>query len=176
MNKPGGIQYIERVIPDQAGAPFSIEEIREIENANRSVFNQGDDLAVYVFFSNGASENDTNNSVTLGTAYRNTSIVIYQKTLEFITQTDPDVLPILEQTTLNHEMGHLMGLVNIQNDDIHQVHEDPDSNKHCVHEDCLMYFDATGVGRQMLNKWMQLRAVPQLEIQCLQDLQAKGAL
>lgn len=176
VNKPGGIQYIERVIPDQAGAPFSIEEIREIENANRSVFNQGDDLAVYVFFSNGASENDTNNSVTLGTAYRNTSIVIYQKTLEFITQTDPDVLPILEQTTLNHEMGHLMGLVNIQNDDIHQVHEDPDSNKHCVHEDCLMYFDATGVGRQMLNKWMQLRAVPQLEIQCLQDLQAKGAL
>ncbi len=176
VNKPGGVQYIERVIPDQAGAPFSIEEIRAIEDANRSVFTQGDNLAVYVFFSNGASENDTNNSVTLGTAYRNTSIVIYQKTLEFITQTDPEVLPILEQTTLNHEMGHLMGLVNIQNDDIHQVHEDPDSDKHCVHEDCLMYYDATGVGRQMLEKWTQLRAVPQLEIQCLQDLQAKGAL
>jgi hypothetical protein len=176
VNKPGGVQYIERVIPDQAGAPFSIEEIRSIEDANRSVYTQGDNLAVYVFFSNGASESDTNNSVTLGTAYRNTSIVIYQKTLEFITQTDPEVLPILEQTTLNHEMGHLMGLVNIQNDDIHQVHEDPDSNKHCVHEDCLMYYDATGVGRQMLSKWTQLRAVPQLEIQCLQDLQAKGAL
>ena len=176
VNKPGGVQYIERVIPDQGGAPFSIEEIRSIEDANRSVYTQGDNLAVYVFFSNGASESDTNNSVTLGTAYRNTSIVIYQKTLEFITQTDPEVLPILEQTTLNHEMGHLMGLVNIQNDDIHQVHEDPDSNKHCVHEDCLMYYDATGVGRQMLSKWTQLRAVPQLEIQCLQDLQAKGAL
>lgn len=176
VNKPGGIQYVERVIPDQAGAPFSINEIRAIEDNNRTIFTEGDNLAVYVFFSNGASESDTNNSVTLGTAYRNTSMVIYQKTLEFITQTDPDVLPILEQTTLNHEMGHLMGLVNIQNDDIHQVHEDPDSNKHCVHEDCLMYFDATGVGRQMLNKWMQLRAVPELEIQCLQDLQAKGAL
>ncbi len=176
VNKPGGIQYVERVIPDQAGAPFSIDEIRAIEDNNRTIFTEGDNLAVYVFFSNGASESDTNNSVTLGTAYRNTSMVIYQKTLEFITQTDPDVLPILEQTTLNHEMGHLMGLVNIQNDDIHQVHEDPDSNKHCVHEDCLMYFDATGVGRQMLNKWMQLRAVPGLEIQCLQDLQAKGAL
>jgi len=176
VNKPGGVQFIERVIPDQSGAPFSIEEIRSIEDANRSFYTQGDNLAVYVFFSNGASESDTNNSVTLGTAYRNTSIVIYQKTLEFITQTDPEVLPILEQTTLNHEMGHLMGLVNIQNDDIHQVHEDPDSNKHCVHEDCLMYYDATGVGRQMLSKWTQLRAVPQLEIQCLQDLQAKGAL
>lgn len=176
VDKPGGVQYIERVIPDQAGAPFSIEEIRAIEEANRTVFTQGDNLAVYVFFSNGASESDTNNSVTLGTAYRNTSIVIYQKTLEYITQTDPDVLPILEQTTLNHEMGHLMGLVNIQNDDIHQVHEDPNSDKHCLHEDCLMYYDATNVGRQMMNKWTQLRAVPQLEIQCLQDLQAKGAL
>lgn len=176
VNKPGGVQYVERVIPDQAGAPFSIAEIRAIEDANRTFFTEGDNLAVYVFFSNGASESDTDNSVTLGTAYRNTSIVIYQKTLEFITQTDPDVLPILEQTTLNHEMGHLMGLVNIQNDDIHPVHEDPDSNKHCVHEDCLMYYDATNVGRQMLNKWTQLRVVPQLEIQCLQDLQAKGAL
>ena len=68
VNKPGGVQYIERVIPDQAGAPFSIEEIRAIEDANRSVFTQGDNLAVYVFFSIGASENDTNNSVTLGTA------------------------------------------------------------------------------------------------------------
>jgi hypothetical protein len=175
-NKPEGLQFIERVIPNQPGAPFSIEEIRAIEEANRTVYTEGNNLGVYVFFSNGASENDTNNSVTLGTAYRNTSIVIYQKTLELITQTDPDVLPILEQTTLNHEMGHLMGLVNIQNDDIHQVHEDPNSEKHCLHEDCLMYYDATNVGRQMLNRWTQLRAVPQLDVQCLQDLQAKGAL
>ena len=175
-NKPEGVQFVERVIPNQSGAPFSIEEIRAIEETHRTIYTQGSNLGVYLFFSNGASENDTNNSVTLGTAYRNTSIVIYQKTLEFITQTDPDVLPILEQTTLNHEMGHLMGLVNIQNDDIHQVHEDPNSEKHCLHEDCLMYYDATNVGRQMLNRWTQLRAVPQLEIQCLQDLQAKGAL
>ncbi len=176
VNKPGGIQYIERVIANQPGAPFSIEEIRTIEDENRTAYTEADNLAVYIFFSNGASDSDSNNTVTLVTAYRNTSIVIYQKTLELITQTDPEVLPILEQTTLNHEMGHLMGLVNIQNDDIHQVHEDPNSNKHCVHEDCLMYYDATNVGRQMLNKWTQLRAVPQLEIQCLQDLQAKGAL
>ena len=114
--------------------------------------------------------------MTLGTAYRNTSIVIYKKTLEFITQSEPEVLPILEQTTLNHEMGHLIGLVNIQNDDIHAVHEDPQAEKHCIHEDCLMYFDATDVGRQMLQRWTQLRAVPQLEIQCLEDLQFKGAL
>lgn len=93
VNKPGGVQFIERVIPDQGGAPFSIEEIRSIEDAHRSVYTEGDNLAVYVFFSNGASESDTNNSVTLGTAYRNTSIVIYQKTLEFITQTDPKFCP-----------------------------------------------------------------------------------
>ena len=176
VNKPDGVTFIERVIPNQAGAPFTIQQIREIEDANRSVYTLGEDLAIYIFFSNGASENDTNNSVTLGTAYRNTSIVIYQKTLELITQTEPEILPLLEQTTLNHEMGHLMGLVNIQNDDIHQVHEDPGAEKHCLHEDCLMYYDATNVGRQMLSRWTQLRAVPELEEQCLQDLQAKGAL
>ena len=176
VNKPGGVAFVERVIADQAGAPFSIEEIRAIEQANRTVFTEDDHLGIYVFFSNGASSNDTQNTVTVGTAYRNTSIVIYQKTLEFITQSEPEILPILEQTTLNHEMGHLMGLVNIQNDDIHAVHEDPQAEKHCIHEDCLMYFDATDVGRQMLQRWTQLRAVPELEIQCLEDLQFKGAL
>ena len=176
VNKPGGVYYVERVIPDQAGAPFSIEAIRAIEESNRTIYSEENNLGVYIFFSNGASESDTQNSVTLGSAYRNTSIVIYQKTLEYITQSEPEVLPVLEQTTLNHEMGHLMGLVNIQNDDIHPIHEDPQAEKHCIHEDCLMYYDATAVGRKMLEKWTLLRSVPELEIQCLEDLQSKGAL
>lgn len=172
--KPGGIIFIERQIPDQPGAPFTLDDIKEVEEEFRTEYSEGNDIAVYIFFSNGSSSNDTSNSVTLGTAYRNTSIVIYQKTLEAITQAEPELLPLLEQTTLQHEFGHILGLVNLENDDIHGAHEDPDSAKHCVVEDCLMYFDATNVGRSQLSRLFARRMVPQLDPLCLQDLQAKG--
>jgi hypothetical protein len=172
--KPGGIQFIERQIPDQAGAPFSLDKIKEFEEEFRTQYTLGNDIAVYIFFSNGSSTNDTQSSVTLGTAYRNTSIVIYQKTLEIITQAEPELLPLLEQTTLEHEFGHILGLVNLQNDDIHSAHEDPNSAKHCVVEECLMYFDATNVGRSALSRLFTRGVVPQLDPLCIADLQAKG--
>lgn len=177
VNKPGGIQFIEREIPDQSGAPFTLDNIKEFEEEHRTQYTIGNTIAVYIFFSNGSSINDTQTSVTLGTAYRNTSIVVYQKTLESITQGEPELLPILEQTTIEHEFGHILGLVNIQGDDIHsEGHEDPDSAKHCVIEECLMYFDATNVGRSMLNRLKTRGMVPLLDPLCIADLQAKGGL
>lgn len=172
--KPGGVQFIERQIPDQAGAPFNLDKIKDFEEEFRTQYTIGNDIAVYIFFSNGSSSNDTPTSVTLGTAYRNTSIVIYQKTLEAITQAEPELLPLLEQTTLEHEFGHILGLVNLQNDDIHSVHEDPNSAKHCVVEECLMYFDATNVGRSALTRLFTRGVVPLLDPLCIADLQAKG--
>lgn len=176
VTKPGGVQFIERTIPDQPGAPFSLDQIKSIEEEYRTQYNQNTTIAVYIFFSNGSSSNDTQTSATLGTAYLNTSIVVYQRTLELITQTEPELLPLLEQTTMEHELGHILGLVNLQNDDIHNVHEDPDSAKHCIVEDCLMYFDATNVGRSMLNRLKTRGMVPQLDPLCIADLQAKGGL
>lgn len=176
INKPGGITFLEREIPDQSGAPFTLDEIKDIEESNRTQYTTGTTMAVYIFFSNGPSSNDTQTSVTLGTAYRNTSIVVYQRTLETITQSNPELLPILEQTTINHEFGHILGLVNIQGDDVHTVHEDPDSAKHCLVDNCLMYFDATNVGRGFLESLSTRGTVPQLDPLCIEDLQAKGGL
>ncbi|MEZ4875060.1 MAG: membrane metalloprotease [Flavobacteriaceae bacterium] len=174
VHKIGGIQFVETEIPDQAGAPFTLDEIKGFEEEFRTQYTVGNDIAVFVFFSNGSSSNDTQNTVTLGTAYRNTSIVIYEKTLRTATQSDPSLLPILEQTTLEHEFGHILGLVNIQNDDIHTVHEDPLSSKHCIVEECLMYFDATNVLRSQLGRMLLRGSVPQLDPLCIEDLQAKG--
>ncbi len=172
--KPGGVQFIEREIPNQAGAPFTLDQIKTIEEEYRTLYNETGTVAIYIFFSNGSSSNDTQSSVTLGTAYRNTSVVVYQKTLELITQSDPELLPILEQTTLEHEFGHILGLINLQNDDIHNAHEDPSNSKHCIVEECLMYFNATNVGRSALNRFMARGMVPQLDPLCIADLQAKG--
>lgn len=174
IHKPGGIFFVETQIPDQAGAPFTLDNIKDFEEEFRTQYTEGNDMAVYLFFSNGSSSNDTQTNVTLGTAYRNTSIVIYENTLRIITDSDPVLLPILEQTTMQHEMGHIFGLVNIQNDDIHLAHEDPSASKHCIVDECLMYFEATNLLRSEVTRFLRRGAVPQLDPLCIEDLQAKG--
>ena len=174
VNKTSGIDFVETVIDDQSGVPFTIEEIRAIEDAERTKYTVGDNIAVYIYFSNGNFQGDTNTSVTLGTAYRNTSLVIYQKTLQDITSSDPSLLPALESTTLQHEFGHILGLVNIQDDDVHPTdHEDPLNLKHCIVEDCLMYFEATNT-RAAVERLRGKSSVPTLDPLCIADLQAKG--
>ncbi len=176
VNKPQGIIFVETVVPEQPNDPFTIEEIREIEDRIRTKYTEGDNIAVYVLFTNGSSTNDTQTTVTLGTAYRNTSIVIYERTIQVITKSDPIILPLLETTTLNHEFGHLLALTNILGDDVHQMHEDPAHLKHCFVEECLMYFDAVNVTRSSLERLMRRMEVPEFDPLCIGDLQAKGAM
>ncbi len=175
INKPQGITVVENIIPPPTGAPFTIQEIRTIEDTNRTIYNNGDNLAVYIFFSNGNSSNDTPTKVTLGSAYRNTSIVIYKKTIRDIAISNGINIPLAEKTTLQHEFGHLFSLVNIQLDDIHQVHEDTQNSKHCEVEECLMYFEATA-GRSAIVKMFtdKSSAVRPLDPLCIEDLVAKG--
>ncbi|PVW16303.1 hypothetical protein [Marixanthomonas spongiae] len=178
IKKPGGIIIKETVIDPPTGAPFDIDEIKEIEENNRTAYTKDDNLAVYVFLSNGKSNKDTDKTVTLGTAYRNTSIVVYKKTLLDLINNNQGGgdLATLETTTLEHEFGHILGLVNITNDDIHpKGHEDADNSRHCVIDNCLMYFQASNTGRKEVARFLQRRAtVPQLDSLCIEDLQAKG--
>ncbi|MGB1451919.1 MAG: membrane metalloprotease, partial [Marinirhabdus sp.] len=151
LNKPSGITFVETVIAPPAGAPFNSQEIRDIEDNNRTQYTLGGTIALYVYFSSGSRFGDTDTSVTLGTAYRNTSIVVYQKTLRDISLGSGNYdLHILESTTLQHEFGHVLGLVNIVEDDVHTQHEDGAHPKHCFVENCLMYFEAQAQTPQQL--------------------------
>ncbi len=173
LNKSEAITIIETVINAPQGMPFTIEEIREIEDEHRTIYTVEDEIAVFVFFANGNSENDTDTSVTLGTAYQNTSIVVYEKTLMDLVNSNPTAdLTVLETNTLNHEFGHILGLVNIQDDDIHTEHEDTGNSRHCFVEDCLMYFESNNTARTL--ELMGRQAAPQLDELCIADLQVKG--
>ncbi|NNM23577.1 MAG: membrane metalloprotease [Flavobacteriaceae bacterium] len=176
VNKPQGINFVETLVPEQPNDPFTIQEIRDIEDQLRTKYTEGNNIAVYLFFSNGSSTNDTPTTVTLGTAYRNTSIVIYERTLQVISNNDEELLSIIESTTMNHELGHILGLTNISGDDIHAEHEDQSNLKHCFIEECLMYFDATSVTRSMIERMKGRMMIPQLDPLCIEDLQAKGGL
>ena len=176
LNKPGGINIIETSIPEAEGSPFTTQELIAIEDEKRTVYTNGETISVYVFFANGVSSNDTNNTVTLGTAYLNTSIVIYEKTLQDLAASNSSLeLSTLETTTLEHEFGHIVGLVNLLDDDIHTDHMDTGHPKHCIVEDCLMYFESI-TRSQILERFSGRIEIPELDPLCIADLQAKGGL
>lgn len=174
LDKPDGVTIVENLIPNPSQLPpYDINEIVEIEDEFRTVFNNGDEIGVWLFFSDEESASNVGNSVVLGSAYRNTSMVVYESTfIEFI---NSSTLPInrflLETTTLRHEFGHILGLVN-SGTPLTSPHEDEQNERHCNVLGCLMFFQT--VTDVFTNP--DFTAVPAFDPLCIADLQANGGL
>ena len=169
--KPNGITVETRMISSPGNGPYTNQEIVAIEDANRTKYNTISQIAVWAFFADNESASNTNNGVVLGTAYRNTSFVIYEETIHGLSNSalEPN-RSVLEETVITHEFGHILGLTNLGTD-LQSDHEDAEHPKHCDVESCLMYWAAeTGSG---LDNLMSGNA-PQLDAQCIADLQANG--
>jgi len=169
--KPNGISVIKRSIPSPGSSPYSNEEIVSIEDANRTKYNTADQIAVWAFFADGKSSQDTDASVILGTAYRNTSFVIYEQTIQSLS--DSPFKPnrgLLETTVITHEFGHILGLTNLGTT-LQSNHEDAAHPKHCIEKTCLMFWSAEtgGIGNMVSGG-----SAPQLDSQCIADLRANG--
>lgn len=179
-HKPANITIKETVVaPTADSASLDIDQIVAIESENRTVYNTGDELGVWVFFADNSSNKDEGNSVVLGTAYRNTSCIIYEKTLQEInSQYSGGNLSQIESTALQHEFGHLFGLVDLGTPMVVD-HQDTTANdegttapnRHCNVEGCLMYYQTvTDVFSMTLNSG----SVADFDEFCLDDLRANG--
>lgn len=170
--KPGGITVIKRAIASPGTAPYTIQEIAVIEDANRSKYNTANQIAIWAFFADGQSSSDTSTSVILGTAYRNTSFVIYEQTIQGFSDSpfEPN-RTLLETTVITHEFGHILGLTNL-GATLQSNHEDAAHPKHCNVESCLMFWSSeTGKG---IADMVSGGTAPQLDAQCIADLRANG--
>lgn len=162
----------QRLINIALKSAYSMEDIRSIEDANRSIFSFENQLAISALFLNGKSSTDTENTSVLGTAYRNTSFVIYEETIKAASNNilGPSKI-ILESTVILHEFCHLLGLVNLGTNMVAN-HEDTAHSAHCTVENCLMYYlIENGKNVHHVVKDAQ---IPQLDSFCLADLKANG--
>jgi hypothetical protein len=173
LNKPDGITLVESTITTNTEGPYDINDIVAIEDANRSVFNNGDEMGVWLFFSDQSSEGDSDSSVVLGTAYRNTSMVIYEKTFLELANNSTTAISrtLIETSTIRHEFGHIFGLVN-GGTPLTSDHHDEENGRHCNVEDCLMYFQTVTTIFNTSNT----ASLPNFDALCIQDLQANGGL
>jgi len=172
INKLNGITIETRAINSPRTTPYTIEDIINIEDENRTKFNTNNQIAVWAFFADGSSANNSNNGLVLGTAYRNTSFVIFEETIQELSGNalQPST-SILETTVITHEFGHILGLTNL-GAPLQSNHEDTEHPKHCNAESCLMYWSAeTDSG---LSNLIGVSSAPELDTQCIADLQANG--
>ncbi len=166
VNKPGGINISQRAIPASGKPVLTLSEVREIEKNTRTVFSSGNTLGVFVLYTDGAY----NQSSTLGIAHKNTSMAVFGKTLHDNTGgVNQSGLTKLESIILQHETGHLLGLVNLGSP-MQVNHKDPASN-HCNNSACLMYYETeiTQMGGILVSG-----PVPPLDVNCRNDLRANG--
>lgn len=168
LNKPKGIVIKERAISSPGKSSYNLSEISEIEKQNRKENSGGKTLTAFLLFLDGKySENEK----VLGIAYGASSAVIFGKLIRdnsggvFQPKTD-----VLEGAVTNHEMGHLLGLVNSGTPMVNG-HEDGSNAHHCNNDECIMYYAAENV--DVVGSLVG-SSVPEFDQNCISDLRANG--
>lgn len=164
LHKPSGIQVFIQPIKASGQPVLSVSEIINIEKNSRGVFTRNKTIAVFILITDG----DYNLSNIFAISYWNTSFCIFGKTISDNSgHTGQVSTQTLLTTILEHEFGHLMGLVD-QGSPMQQDHKDPLHSAHCNNTNCLMHFDveSTSGGNNT--------GIPVFDANCLSDLRANG--
>lgn len=171
LNKSNGISINLSEIPDQQKSSYSLAELESVETSYRNTQSSQGEVTAYLFYANGDYSANTQNSQTLGIAYGSSSMVVFGKTIRENTGglTQPST-SLVEQSVLNHEFGHILGLVNL-GAPMQTDHQDEANGKHCDNQDCLIYW-ATETGNFISN--LTGNNAPQLDANCIADLRANG--
>lgn len=170
--KPNGVVLYMKSIPVTGKEVYTVNDIVAIENQYRTYYNTQDTIAIWALFVNGKSSKDSDSSSVLGTAYYNTSFVIFEETINELSNSafEPE-RSLLESSVIHHEFGHILGLTNLGTP-LQSNHEDSEHPKHCNEENCLMYW--TAETSQGIENLFSSNQIPKLDSQCIADLQANG--
>lgn len=167
LNKPAGITIVTKEIPAANNQTLSVNDVITIEKNNRTAFTTNSELAIYILYTNG---NYTDNNV-LGVAYKNTSAVLFGKKINDnsggIGQASRTKLVA---TVAEHEVGHLLGLVNIGSP-MQTNHQDAAHGNHCNNPYCLMYYASE---TSDIFGFLVTGNIPSFDANCRADMTANG--
>ncbi|WP_300025852.1 hypothetical protein [uncultured Maribacter sp.] len=142
------IELVYNELSSPSEDELTLQEIADLEISNRTAFNTGRTLAIYIYFADSPAEGDDLDGglVTLGSVYRNTSMIIHEVTVRDLAALSTSISEAdVETTTLNHEFGHLFGLVDLGTEMVndHQSESENEDGQlvpdnHCNQAGCLM--------------------------------------
>jgi len=154
LSKSGGVTIAPlRGLPVGAngvktGGAYSIEEVRAIEEAVRSDYRSEDtgEAILHVLYLNGHFDEDTASAKVLAAAYRGASVVVFKETIASTCNAPlPAICDVSEATVVKHELGHILGLVNLGTPMVVD-HHDEANGAHDDDSDCVMYWAHKGIG------------------------------
>lgn len=166
LNKPDSITILLKQVGSIGKPTVAVSDISAFADKNRTSYTDGNKITIYVYFADA----DFEKNGVVGVAYRNTSICLFQKTIQANSGGVNQASRVkVESGVLLHEVGHLLGLVN-NGTGMVAAHEDGANPAHCTNSNCLMYFSIETTG--LMNIFNN--AIPQLDAACSNDLRANG--
>ncbi len=171
LNKPAGVEVVYSNIGSPGKTIYTLEDIRSVENLNRSAKAEGKTIVAYILFIDGDYAQNSGNLKTLGIAYSPSSMVVFEKTIRDLSGGlgQPSVSSV-ETSVSEHEFCHILGLVN-NGTGMTVGHQDEPHGKHCNNSDCLMYY-ATETS-DLVNNLIG-NTILSLDNNCINDLKANG--
>jgi hypothetical protein len=171
LNKSGNVTITQHTIPATGRVSVDIDVIREIEKAQRKSVTSGKVLTAWIMFLDAEYSESTSTSKVLGIAYGASSMAVFEKTVYAYTQPTMPSRSTLETVIIDHEFGHILGLVN-NGTPMVLPHQDNSHGAHCSNSECLMYWKSEE--NINLNDLLGADSMPVLDTNCITDLQAAG--
>ncbi|HYE53827.1 MAG TPA: hypothetical protein VD996_03255 [Chitinophagaceae bacterium] len=164
LKKSDGIKIVISELKNVKKKMLTKDEVVAIEDAARSLLPADKNLTLYMLFTDG-SHPDKN---ILGMAYRNTSTVIFGKSVakhsgnnKLLTKSE------LETSVVFHEIGHLLGLGNPQAAALNSKSA-TSRNGHCDNKSCLMYWATETRNPTVISRRGK---IPQFGRECLETIE-----
>lgn len=169
LNKSEVVINSPNEVQSGGGGTYSGDEIRSFEDEYRDHYTDSrtNTLHAYLLIADGEFQDQNN---VLGLAYFNTSVAVFGEAVEEASSgIGAPPKEKVEGTVFQHEFGHLLGLVgsgtSTQSD--HKTAGSP----HCTADECLMEpsVETTDFFANLFEG-----DIPDLDAQCITDLQANG--
>ena len=158
---------------------FSTGAILDLADDHRDELSEGSRATFYVLFLDGYfSDESGRREDVLGLSLGSTGVIALFKPVIESTGGGaiPTVMRFVEQTTLVHELGHAVGLVD---NGLPMVtdHLDAEHGAHCVHDDCVMFWANEGASdmREFVRQYVTSGDVILFGDDCLADVDAASS-
>ncbi len=103
--KPSGVEIKEDDTIYESQENFSVSEVRDLEKTFRDYYTESGQAVLYILVLTTSKEKPT----SVGTTFSETGIVVFKKTIED-TSNLIEYQREMEESTIYHEFGHLLGL------------------------------------------------------------------
>lgn len=145
VDKPGGLTFEGGNVFASDRRDWTRDALRAVADTHRQVRSGGGVAAVYVLYVRGASEEPS----ALGVAHTASEVALFpdgwRGTLGTLLGSDVAV----ERAVLTHELGHLLGLVNLTYTSSIQGREDPNNPGHSASRESVMFWaiESSAIGQ-----------------------------